>query len=134
MVKSNPRESARVRLDHELERLQKAIEQQQGLVKPQVLQVGDEVDRAVNQVEHGKETAVLEQLRQLMSRVQYARARLGAGLYGICEDCRQAIPCERLEALPYATLCVRCQSKREAGIGKNARSSFRFQPRRTPYG
>ncbi len=35
--------------------------------------------------------------------------------FGDCEDCGEAIPFRRLELLPHATLCVRCQSAHETG-------------------
>ena len=37
-----------------------------------------------------------------------ALARIEDGTYGRCEECDQAIPKGRLEALPYARHCVRC--------------------------
>ena len=33
--------------------------------------------------------------------------------YGICETCDEQIPRKRLELMPWVTLCVRCQDKRE---------------------
>ena len=46
-------------------------------------------------------------------QVQEAMQRRAEGRYGICEDCGQPIPTERLEARPHATFCVDCQKKRE---------------------
>lgn len=100
-------------LDQETERLQKAIQIQEELTMPSPYQVGDEGDHALSHVDQGKHQAVVEHLKQLLSQVQAARERLAAGTYGICIDCEQPIPPERLEALPYAALCVSCQSKRE---------------------
>jgi DnaK suppressor protein len=37
-------------------------------------------------------------------------ARLQAGVYGMCESCRQPIPAARLEAVPNARLCVSCKA------------------------
>ena len=37
------------------------------------------------------------------------------GTYGLCQECGQAIPPERLEARPEATLCVDCQRRLETG-------------------
>lgn len=76
---------------------------------------GDDADRATNLLEQSRTVTVLEQLRQQLSRVQAARQRVAEGKYGICADCHQPIPAERLQALPHATLCVRCQSQRERG-------------------
>jgi RNA polymerase-binding protein DksA len=39
-----------------------------------------------------------------------ALARMAEGRYGVCEDCGEDIPVERLRAYPGATRCVRCQS------------------------
>ncbi|HSC70090.1 MAG TPA: TraR/DksA C4-type zinc finger protein [Candidatus Methylomirabilis sp.] len=36
------------------------------------------------------------------------------GTYGLCRLCGQPIPRRRLEAIPTATLCVRCQEEVEA--------------------
>ena len=44
------------------------------------------------------------------SVVDKALAKIAAGTYGICEKCGEPIPRERLRALPYAALCVRCKS------------------------
>ena len=46
-------------------------------------------------------------------QVQEAIQRRAEGRYGICEECGEPIPRERLEARPHATLCVNCQKKRE---------------------
>jgi RNA polymerase-binding transcription factor len=40
-------------------------------------------------------------------------ARIDAGSYGRCERCGQEIPEERLDAVPYATLCVTCKQLEE---------------------
>ena len=55
----------------------------------------------------------VEQLEQ----VEDALARLDEGRYGLCENCGQQIPPGRLEILPYATLCVSCQSQQESLYG-----------------
>ena len=43
--------------------------------------------------------------------------------YGLCEDCEEPIPPKRLELMPWAPLCVKCQSKQEFdGRGKTRRN------------
>jgi phage/conjugal plasmid C-4 type zinc finger TraR family protein len=37
------------------------------------------------------------------------------GTYGVCQECGQRIPDERLQARPEATLCVACQRRLETG-------------------
>jgi RNA polymerase-binding transcription factor len=36
--------------------------------------------------------------------------RIRSGEYGICENCGETIHPKRLEAVPWATLCVSCQT------------------------
>jgi len=51
----------------------------------------------------------------VMSEIEAALQRIEAGTYGICTNCGKQIPEERLEALPWATLCIDCQRQRERG-------------------
>jgi DnaK suppressor protein len=57
-----------------------------------------------------------EQLQQ----IEKALARIAEGEYGLCSVCGRDIPQSRLDAVPWATLCVRDQEiadqqRREAG-------------------
>jgi RNA polymerase-binding transcription factor DksA len=44
--------------------------------------------------------------------IQAALERLDAGTYGTCDRCGDAIRLQRLEAIPYARLCVGCHGRR----------------------
>ena len=46
-------------------------------------------------------------------RIDRAIGRIEGGDYGVCEQCEEPIPVERLEALPTASLCVFCAEARE---------------------
>ncbi len=48
--------------------------------------------------------------RQLIDDALYS---LDEGTYGVCAECGGEISEKRLEALPFARLCVACKSKRE---------------------
>lgn len=48
-----------------------------------------------------------------VSEIDAALDRLGNGSYGRCEGCEDAIPLERLEILPMASLCARYQHAQE---------------------
>ena len=50
--------------------------------------------------------SVLENAKELLSKVQAAQRRMDKGTYGFCVVSGKAIPVERLEALPYATTLV----------------------------
>ena len=44
-------------------------------------------------------------------RVKEAISRIDRGEYGICELCGEPIKKERLEAVPYSSMCVKCASQ-----------------------
>jgi DnaK suppressor protein len=46
---------------------------------------------------------------QVYRQIESALKKIEKGTYGLCEECRNAIPASRLKILPYATHCVRCQ-------------------------
>lgn len=49
-----------------------------------------------------------------LSEIHAALDRLDHGNYGRCETCKGPIPLERLEILPMAPLCMRCQHAQES--------------------
>ena len=55
--------------------------------------------------------AVVRALRSDLRDVGRALSKMDAGTYGICERCGQAISIERLEALPWAVLCIDCKQR-----------------------
>lgn len=63
---------------------------------------------AVHDMQHAHAVAELEAVRA-------ARERLEQGSYGLCVTCGEAIELRRLEALPTALRCIRCQSLAEKG-------------------
>jgi len=54
--------------------------------------------------------AILERDREQAPHAAEVRAH---GQYGLCESCGKPIGAERLEALPTATRCIRCQAEWE---------------------
>jgi DnaK suppressor protein len=53
--------------------------------------------------------------RKLLEQIDDALRRMDAGTYGVCERCGERIEPERLEALPYAQLCMDCKRRDETG-------------------
>jgi RNA polymerase-binding protein DksA len=49
-----------------------------------------------------------------LEHIEAALQRIDAGTYGLCKRCGDQIHPERLKALPYADLCVPCQSRAES--------------------
>jgi DnaK suppressor protein len=65
-------------------------------------------------VERERDLALSAQARAAIEQIDVAVAKIHDGTYGQCENCGTAIPKERLKALPYAALCVKCKS---GGLG-----------------
>ena len=78
-------------------------------------EVGDAVDVALD-AEHHEISSQLAQVESAeLAQIDIALQRLRTGDYGVCDDCGRSIPLARLQALPYATLCIKCQGGREVG-------------------
>jgi len=54
------------------------------------------------ELDEGLEEDAQDQLRQVEAALQ----RIEAGTYGFCSVCGKPIPVERLEAVPWTTLCI----------------------------
>lgn len=54
--------------------------------------------------------------RQLLDSIDAALERIEEGKYGKCVNCGQPIQEKRLEAVPWARLCLRCQDLNERGL------------------
>ena len=57
-----------------------------------------------------REHAIRSMLDGRLLEIESALKKIDAGVYGVCAECHNPIPPKRLEALPFATLCVSCQS------------------------
>jgi DnaK suppressor protein len=49
-----------------------------------------------------------ENSEQVLDEIDAALRRIDDGTYGTCTNCGKQIPEERLEALPWASLCIDC--------------------------
>jgi RNA polymerase-binding protein DksA len=54
-----------------------------------------------------------ENSEHVLAEIDGALKRIEEGTYGTCTNCDRPIAVERLEALPWATLCIDCQRDRE---------------------
>jgi RNA polymerase-binding transcription factor DksA len=61
-------------------------------------------------VERERDLALSAQAQAAIEEIDLALAKIKEGTYGVCEQCHNTIPKERLRALPYAALCVQCKS------------------------
>jgi DnaK suppressor protein len=114
--------AARERLEAEKTRLERDIHERTE---------GDEVTQTVDPVteisgpgvedaddadalsDNERNQAIIEAERETLAQINAALQRLDEGKYGICARCGKVIPPRRLEALPYATLCIEDQALAE---------------------
>jgi RNA polymerase-binding protein DksA len=54
-----------------------------------------------------------ENSEHVLAEIDAALKRIDDGTYGQCTNCGKQIAPERLEARPWATLCIDCQRQRE---------------------
>jgi DnaK suppressor protein len=72
--------------------------------------VGDGTQMAVDRL---AQVAVHDRLRIVREDVVRALAKLDEGSYGRCDVCDEPIPAGRLEALPWAVLCLKHAAGRD---------------------
>jgi RNA polymerase-binding protein DksA len=88
--------------------------------------LGDETDEPLYQDNHLGDVATATFDREMastlednsthvLSEIDAALARIDAGTFGTCQACGRPIGAERLEALPWATLCIEDKRKQERG-------------------
>jgi DnaK suppressor protein len=61
-------------------------------------------------VERERDLALSAQALAAVEEIDRAVEKIHRGTYGVCEKCHENIPKERLRALPYAALCVKCKT------------------------
>jgi len=61
-------------------------------------------------VERERDLALSAQALAAVEEIDKALEKIQVGTYGVCEKCGENIPKERLKALPYAALCVKCKA------------------------
>lgn len=76
----------------------------------------DPADMAANAYTKELLVSMSDNDRQLLNAIDEALERIEEGVYGKCARCGEALPEKRLEAVPWARLCIRCQDLQERGL------------------
>jgi RNA polymerase-binding protein DksA len=66
----------------------------------------DDIDRKIIEALGSQELKRLKLIDSALTRVKQ-------GKYGYCIKCQKRIPPDRLEAIPYALMCIECKSDEE---------------------
>ena len=109
-------EKIRNRLESECKRLQNELEELQTNVEAaEVIREGSPFgkreEEATESFELEKRLALQKQVRSNINEIEHALEKFRNGTYGLCDICGQPISPERLEAVPYANLCLNCKAK-----------------------
>lgn len=113
MIQAEELQKIRQRLEQKLAQLLGHIGTDQ---KNQNSRTGQNLDRddlARNFASREQRFALHDVEQTQLTQVKKALERIDNGTYGTCENCGEPIPPERLEIIPYATLCVRCQQEQD---------------------
>ncbi len=74
---------------------------------------GDVIDVASDVIDGKLLESLGAQDQQRLQMINNALDRIKQGRYGVCLKCGKEIPHERLEAIPYAFMCIDCKNKDE---------------------
>ena len=73
----------------------------------------DLVDVATETFEREKGLALESSVQGMLQMVEDALRRARSGTYGVCDGCGRQIDVNRLRAIPYARLCIKCKEREE---------------------
>ena len=92
----------------------------------QEIVVDDEVDDEAMQASRNRNRefvmTTMEREIQNISEIEQALERIAKNEYGVCVTCEEAIPENRLQAIPWTRLCVDCAG---GGIKRNHEFPYR---------
>jgi DnaK suppressor protein len=74
-------------------------------------ELDDDAAAVVENLSSDMLAATLERERRTLMEIETALIRMKKGEYGTCDSCGASIPKARLDALPWARLCVKCAGK-----------------------
>jgi DnaK suppressor protein len=110
------------RLQEEMENLAKAL----GKLEKSVLQRSQRessgdlsaysfhmADLGTDAMEREKDLQLASTEGRVIRQIRDAMRKIQDGTYGVCEDCGKPIGTKRLELIPYAPLCSKCQMQAE---------------------
>ena len=70
-------------------------------------------DHASEMLDREVDESLENNAEEIVREIDAALERIEAGTYGVCVNCGKQIPEERLDAVPYAVLCVPCKRDEE---------------------
>jgi RNA polymerase-binding protein DksA len=100
-------------IDHLHEENQGSLEDDTGEIAPGL--DNHPADAATETFDRELDYSLEESAETLLAAIDAALERINAGTYGRCANCGGEISPERLEAIPWSTLCLDCKRREERG-------------------
>lgn len=73
---------------------------------------GDLADQAYKHYEKNLVLGITKSEQETLRKIDDALRRIEEGNYGLCEVCGESIETDRLEVIPYTTLCIKHAKER----------------------
>jgi DnaK suppressor protein len=117
-------ESFKARLLGQRERTVKAIaylhEENRGTTEDEQRELSGGLDNhladiATHTYDRELDSTLEESEEAHLAHIDAALKRIEGGTFGICENCGKPVGAERLEAMPWVTLCIDCKRLAERG-------------------
>ncbi len=110
------------RLEAERKRLSEELEQLEASANPtderrEGSPFGKREEEATEALELEKRLVLERRIKEQIVGVEHALHKFEEGTYGFCDSCGQPIDPARLEAIPEASLCIKCKAQQ----AKNAK-------------
>jgi len=110
------------RLEAERKRLSEELEQSEASANPtderrEGSPFGKREEEATEALELEKRLVLERRIKEQIVGVEHALHKFEEGTYGFCDSCGQPIDPARLEAIPEASLCIKCKAQQ----AKNAK-------------
>lgn len=108
-------QTERERLEEELHEIMERTSISSDIEQVSELSTYDDhpADLASETFEREKDLALEGNIQDLLDKVNTALEKIEDGTYGLCDSCGVEINTNRLEALPWASLCLNCQDRLE---------------------
>jgi DnaK suppressor protein len=123
-MNESQRQHLEQRLQEERERTVRALERSDEATRTSALDDGELTNYSQHPADEGTDTMEQEKALMLLSQEGQRLVEIDRALrrlirdperFGRCAGCGNEISLERLELVPWATLCTNCQAEREVG-------------------
>jgi DnaK suppressor protein len=123
-MNESQRQQLEQRLQDERQRTVRALEKSDEATRTSALDDGELTNYSQHPADEGTDTMEQEKALMLLSQEAQRLAEIDRALrrlykeperFGRCDNCGNEISMERLDLVPWATLCKNCQAEREVG-------------------